>query len=373
VVEAQVVEPLDTRVFSLSFAKVEDAVKTVKEVVSARGKVIADSRTNNLIVTDTHANLAVIQGAIKAIDMITPQVLIQAKIIETDLATTQKLGIDWTIGAGVSGATHPTYWPFRRTSGNKYQPTYYTTATDGTILEHNAFPDFPSANFGVGTLNASALAATLEVLLNDSNTSIKSMPSITTLDNNTAGIKVVTKDPLPNYTYNSQTGQWEINGYTQLEYGVSLEVTPQINKEGFVTLVVKPNVSEVTGQRTFSSGGSGASVQIPILDEQTTVTKVMVRDGETLVIGGLIRDKVEEIVKKVPILGSIPVLDFFFKHKSKSVVKKNLLIFITPTIVTPSRGDSSAAPEAAAAAQEKAVAKVPVQVQATAQVPAKGQ
>ncbi len=74
---------------------------------------------------------------------------------------------------------------------------------------------------------------------------------------------------------------------------------------------------------------------IPVLDTQTTFTKVMIKDGETLVIGGLVKDKVIDVVNKVPLLGDIPVMGYFFKHKGKTTVKKNLLIFVTPKIVTP--------------------------------------
>jgi len=319
--ESKIAEPLDTRIFLLNFAKVEEVKPIIEKMLTAQGRLTCDKRTNTLVVTDTQSNLLKLERAIKTLDSITPQVLIEAKVLETDLDLTRKLGINWNISAAVSGSKRPHIWPFTTHSENKYLDTDIPS---------------PSSGFSYGTLDASSLSAVLEVIFNDQNTKILSMPKITTLDNHTATIDVVTEDPVPNYTYNSETGSWEIAGYDWVKYGVSLEVTPQINREGFITLTVKPVVSENLGDKEFTSS-SGAIARIPKLYTQTTSTKVMIKDGETLVLGGLIRDKVVDTVNKVPILGDLPLLGFFFKHKSKTVEKKNLLIFITPKIITPNK------------------------------------
>ncbi|OQX81344.1 MAG: hypothetical protein B6D56_02715 [Candidatus Omnitrophica bacterium 4484_70.1] len=319
--ESKIAEPLDTRIFLLNFAKVEEVKPIIERMLTAQGRLTCDKRTNTLVVTDTQSNLLKLEKAIKTLDSITPQVLIEAKVLETDLDLTRKLGINWNISAAVSGSKRPHVWPFTTHSENKYLDTDIPS---------------PSSGFSYGTLDASSLSAVLEVIFNDQNTKILSMPKITTLDNHTATIDVVTEDPVPNYTYNSETGSWEIAGYDWVKYGVSLEVTPQINREGFITLTVKPVVSENLGDKEFTSS-SGAIARIPKLYTQTTSTKVMIKDGQTLVLGGLIRDKVVDTVNKVPILGDLPLLGFFFKHKSKTVEKKNLLIFITPKIITPNK------------------------------------
>jgi len=95
---------------------------------------------------------------------------------------------------------------------------------------------------------------------------------------------------------------------------------------------VKPEVSENLGDKEFSSA-SGVTAEIPVLYTQTTSTRVTVKNGETLVIGGLVRDKTVDTVNKIPIFGDIPLLGYLFKHKNKTVEKKNLLIFITPKII----------------------------------------
>lgn len=316
---AKVAEPLSTEVVTLNFAKVSDVIVTVQKMLTERGRLTSDDRTNTLVITDTQTNIATIVEAVESLDAITPQVLIEARVIETDVDISEDVGINWNISLSAGGAKQPSSWPFTQASDNKYLPF-----------------DFPSpedTDFSYGSLNASSLSTTLEAILSDTDTKILSMPKIVTLDNNTAKIDVLTEDPVPNYTYNADTGAWEIAGYDWIKYGVSLEVTPQINKEGFITLTVEPVISELAGQRTFTSSNSTANV--PIISKQTTTTKVMIKDGETLVIGGLIRDKKVDIVTKVPLLGDIPGLGKIFQHKDKSVVQKNLVIFITPTIVTP--------------------------------------
>ena len=99
-------------------------------------------------------------------------------------------------------------------------------------------------------------------------------------------------------------------------------------------MTVKPKVSEKVDDKVFTSSG-GTTATVPILNTQTTSTKVMIKDGQTLVIAGLIRDKVINVTNKVPLLGDIPILGYLFRHKNKTTQKKNLLIFITPKIVTP--------------------------------------
>ncbi|MCK5392750.1 MAG: hypothetical protein KAI91_00305 [Candidatus Omnitrophica bacterium] len=322
--EAKEIEALDTRVFSLSFAKVETIKPTIEGMLSSRGKLNVDERTNTLVITDVQSNLSNLAKTIATLDSITAQVLIEAKIVEINLDVTHKIGIDWDITGIASAGKRPHSWPFSSSSDNKYAKA------------DAAFPVAGGATFGYGTLNASGLQATLDIIFDDTDTNILSMPKITVLNNETATINVKTEDPVPNFTYNKDSDAWEISGFEKYEYGVSLEVTPQINQEGYITLDVKPEVNEKLSDKTFTSG-SGLETTVPVLTTQKTQTKVMIKDGETLIIAGLIRDKTTDVVKKVPLLGDIPYLGYFFKHKSTTKVKKNLLVFITPTIVTPTR------------------------------------
>ncbi|MFH1678963.1 MAG: hypothetical protein ABH914_05045, partial [Candidatus Omnitrophota bacterium] len=180
--------------------------------------------------------------------------------------------------------------------------------------------------------DATGTQAVLELLFTNSGTDMLSNPRIVTLDNQAASIEVVTLDPTPKWTYNEEQNAYVMTDYRQEKYGIILKVLPQINKLGYVTLTIEPEVSEKSGQKTLSS--QGLSVELPIIDRQTSSTTVMIKDGDTLIIGGLTKNKTTETVQKVPILGDIPLLGLLFRHKAKEVVKKDLLIFISPKILT---------------------------------------
>jgi len=322
--EAAAREPLDTRAFALNFSKAEEVKTAIEKLVSERGKITLETRTNNLIITDTKSNLIKIGNIIKDLDRVTPQVLIEAKIVETNLTDVEKLGIKWTIGGTVQGSARPTTYPFTVHSENKYLPDDIPAATTA--------PDKKDSLFKLGTLDATSTTAVLELLFRNTGTEMLSNPRIVTLDNQPASIEVVTLDPTPQWTYNKDTGEYVMTDYRQEKYGIILNVTPQINKLGYVTLSIKPEVSEKSGDKLLQS--TGLSVELPIIDKQTTSTAVMIKDGETLVIGGLIKNKTMDTIQKIPLLGDIPILGFFFKHRAKEVVKKDLLIFITPRILT---------------------------------------
>ncbi len=322
--EAAEKEPLDTHSFPLNFAKAEEVKVAVEKLVSTKGRITLETRTNTIIITDTKSNLIKIGNVIKELDRVTPQVLIEAKIVETNLTDTKNLGIKWTIGGKVKGSARPTTFPFTTHSENKYLPDDIPAATTA--------PDTSGSLFSLGTLDASSTEAVLELLFRDVSTELLSNPRVVTLDNQPASIEVVTLDPTPQWTYNEEQNTYVMTDYRQEKYGIMLSVTPQINKLGYVTLTVKPEVSDKTGTKTLTS--TGLSVELPVIDKQTTSTMVMIKDGDTLVIGGLIKNKVTDTIQKVPFLGDIPILSFFFKYKSKEVIKKDLLIFITPKILT---------------------------------------
>jgi type IV pilus assembly protein PilQ len=323
--EAAVKEPVDTEAFILNFAKAEEIKTAIEKLVSERGKITLEIRTNTLIITDTKSNLIKIGRVIKELDRATPQVLIEAKIVETNLTDTKNLGIKWTIGGTVKGPARPTTFPFTSHSDSKYLPDDFLGPTKK--------PDETGSLFKLGTLDASSTTAILEMLFQDGETDLLSNPRIVTLDNQEATIEVVTLDPTPQWSYNKEQNTYVMTDYRQEKYGIILKVTPQINKLGYVTLTIQPEVSEWLRDKTLSGGTGGISVDLPVIYKQTTKTTVMIKDGSTLVIGGLIKNKTVEAVQKIPLLGDIPLLGYFFKHKAKSVEKKDLLIFLRPKIL----------------------------------------
>ncbi|MFH1777901.1 MAG: type IV pilus secretin PilQ [Candidatus Omnitrophota bacterium] len=331
-------ENLVTEVIPLSFSKASDVVTAISEMTSERGKIKYDERSNLVIVTDIPTNVYKIKQIIERLDTVTPQVMIETKIIETSLSSTEQFGINWQARLNINGSSISHTLPFQKNKsygdlGEKYIPL--PAAADAADFHGGAnTPSFPFAaasDFTFGTLSATDFSLVLEALLSRGKTQILSNPRITTLDNQPAKIHVGTEWPIGQYTYNEDVDRFVITGWEYKQYGILLEVTPTVNKDGYVTLSFKPEVSERTSDITFE----GALV--PVLSTQTVEAKVMVKDGETLVVGGLIKDKTVTTKTKVPFLGDIPLLGLLFTHKAETLERKDLLIFITPHLIIPGR------------------------------------
>ncbi len=344
-------EGLQTKVFSLSYARAKEASKSLEKMLSERGKIEFDTRTNLLIVTDIPANLSKLKEVIKILDKITPQAMIEAKIIEITLGDSEKLGIDWTMKIAAGGSKRPTTFPFTsevKGTGTKMFPkvkvpsqlevvdTSEYSETGQLITEskeekmwHKLMPGFPSVasdKFLFGTLDFSQFRAVLEILNSRADTNIISNLRITTLNNQEAKIFVGQVVPIPKYTYSKESGTQVISGYKDQEIGIKLVVTPNINDQNYITLSINPSIEQIIG----STGPNG---ERPIYSTRSAETKVMIKDGQTLVIGGLISEKKIKYRKKVPILGDIPLLGLLFSKKEDTLSKTDLLIFITPHIV----------------------------------------
>ncbi|MCM8782154.1 MAG: hypothetical protein NC828_03795 [Candidatus Omnitrophica bacterium] len=377
--EAEAVEPIDTQIFVLNFSRAEDIKKAIENLVSQKGKINLENRTNSIIISDTKSNLKKIEEVIKGLDKVTPQVMIEAKIIEATLGTADKLGIDWTMKITAGGAKRPTTLPFSRWSTdheflgkNMYPiPKHETkseyvedmtqwianpnatgpedayvhpyikkitvtsdfpftggeTYSPNSPIKFSSFPGATADQFTFGTLDFSQFQAVLEVLKSRADTKIVSNPRITTLNNQEANIIVGTVVPIPTYSYSTESGTRVISGYQDQRIGVKLTVTPNINEQSYITLNIKPNVEEI-------AGWTGPGNERPIISTRGAEAKVMIKDGQTLVMGGLISEKKIKSDKKVPFLGDLPIIGtLLFTKKSETVDKTDLLIFITPRIV----------------------------------------
>jgi type IV pilus assembly protein PilQ len=330
-------EPLSTETFLLNFSKAEDIVKTLDKMRTARGSINFDQRTNSVIVTDIQSNLMLFREVMKKLDAVTPQILIEARIIETGLNNQETLGIKWpssmTATATFPVRTHTFPWSTdpTGTNANKYLPAQHwvNPADFGDLVA--ADPATTAMTFG--TLSATSLSMTLSMLQSRANTNVLSNPRIVTLDNQLATIEVGNKYPLPKYAYSDTQDKLTISGWEYIEYGLTFKVTPHINGKGVITLDVEPQIMDESGTVPFDFGG-GSPTYVPVLTKETAKTNVMIRDGETLVIAGLIKDKKTKVTTKVPVLGSIPFLGRLFSHKDDVVTKTELVIFITPHIIT---------------------------------------
>lgn len=308
-------KPLVTKTYIINYGKASEIIASIEKLKSDRGKINFDERTNTIIVQDIEESVALIGEVVAKLDRVTPQVLIEAKIVETTLNDSDELGIDWTIAATVAGAKRPTTWPFSVNPSNRF-------TTDD-------FPGAEDSDFSYGTLNASQLQAVFEMLRTRTDTNILSNPKIVTLDNQSAMITVGSQYPIPTYTYNEEQARLQVNGWEYKDIGIIFTVTPNVNSAGYVTLDIEPKITEILDFVTVEN------TSLPRLSNESAKTRVMVKDGETLVIAGLIKDKVTDTKKKVPFLGDVPLLGMIFQKDEKTVTKTDLLIFLTPRIITP--------------------------------------
>lgn len=321
-------EPVETRTFTLNFGVAKEIIVSIEKMKSERGSINYDERTNTLIVTDISKRLDLMEGVIKKLDRTTPQVMIEAKIVETNFSNEENLGIDWTTQASLGGSSRPVSWPFK------------TGSTDNRFAGHIPIPSTvdsgsyaAAASVSYGTLNFTQFQAVLELLKTKTDTNILSNPKIVTLDNREAKITVSeTRHLVTNVTTNAQTGQTE-STIGSKDVGIIFSVTPHVNGVGFVTLDVEPEVSEVTGDNDTIDGNA-----IPVIAKKTAKTSIMVKGGETLVIGGLVKDRIVDTRKKVPLIGDIPIFGLLFQKSEKTNAKTDLMIFITPHIITPDVG-----------------------------------
>lgn len=308
-------EPLVTQTFILNYAKAAKVISSIEKMKTSRGTIDFDDRTNTLIIRDIPSNVELISQIIPSLDQPTPQVLIEAKVVETTLSNTENLGVDWVAKATVQGMKMPTVWPFTAKSENKYLP--------------DAIPTAPAANFTYGTLDASQFQAILEILKTRTDTNILSSPRIVTVDNQKASISVGSQYPIPSYTYNEEQARLQVSGWEYMDIGVLFDVTPHVNNAGFVTMDIQPRITDILDFVTVEN------TSLPRLSNEAAKTSVMIKDGQTLVIAGLIKDKITDTKKKVPLLGDLPIVGLAFRKTSKTISKTDLLIFIKPTIITP--------------------------------------
>ncbi|MFA5519093.1 MAG: secretin N-terminal domain-containing protein, partial [Spirochaetota bacterium] len=287
--------------------------------------IIANKETNSLLINASPDEFKEIYAIVKQLDSVRPQVLIEATIVEVSAESSWGLGIDWSL-AGESGIHQ-----FGGSSVMGSVPSYSTpSGLSGKTL---SVPLTPGAmNIGYVSDTSILNFALLNASATDKNINILSTPHILTLDNHEAEINVAEEIAVPT---NSRITEDNTVYYT-FEYksvGLKLKITPHINRGNMIALELFTEVNSILGETKYLSTGT---IVPPDLGKRDMKTKVAVADGATIVVGGLMRNQKIETETKVPILGDIPLLGWFFKSKSSENSKTNLLIFITPRVVTES-------------------------------------
>ncbi|MDI6808397.1 MAG: hypothetical protein QME66_05380 [Candidatus Eisenbacteria bacterium] len=337
-----VVTPLkfETRAIALDYVGASEIIKPLGKLLSEKGKIeVLENKAggksgyeSKIVVSDYPERVREIERIAKELDSRPKLITIEAKLIETSLGKDERLGINWNVAASASGASIPTTAPFDKTSTRGLgQPTPNTqnlgTTLGAAFPPNEMFPYASTGGFSFGKLSAAEFSATLEMISTRTKTNLVSNPKVTTLEDREAEIMVGTLVPIAKYERNKETGTLEIIGYDELKIGVNLTVTPHVTSDGSVTLAVKPVISEIIGWR-------GQFNERPVMSTREAQTQVTIKDGETLAIGGLVREVDSESFHGIPYISKIPLLGrWLFSHKKVTKDKVDLLVFITPHLI----------------------------------------
>lgn len=305
--------PLKVRVIPVSYAKIEDITANIKPFLSERGKVIGDVRTSSLVISDVEENLNRAMKLVQSIDIPPNQVLIEGKVVEATDDFQKSIGVDWNVTGNDFKLPFPGYRG-RDVTGR----TSFDVAPGGT--SSRTF----NLNFQMGTLDILGdLAASLQLYEQKNMAKVLSSPRIVTLHNEPAEINQTTEVPLIQETVTT-AGSTKTATFKPVK--LRLSVTPQITNDGAVIMAVDVN-------RDFLSGTADAQTGARAVNSRAAKTKVLVKNGQTAVIGGIYQSDQSTGENKVPVLGDIPIIGWLFKSQSKTDNRNELLIFLTPRIL----------------------------------------
>ena len=314
-------EPIVTRVFYIRNLNATEVQTSLRQNLSPRGTMTVSAASNALIISDTESKLEVLRQLLDGVDLEVPQVQIEARIVQADTTYTRSLGVQW----GISNVNQ---------LGGAGGTSAFKTGTTGAFGQqvsdflinlpaNPGLPSVPGAGFSIGKADGALLDVRLSAGELLGLTKVIAAPKITTLDKRDA--KIAQGESIPFQTTSLQGTQT-----TFVDANLELNVTPQITsrdpKEIGKQILMKVRATRnAVGARSNPAG--------PSIDRREATTQVLVRDGETMVIGGVFVDTQSNNVAGIPYLSRVPVLGWLFKNKTENVSKQELLIFLTPTIV----------------------------------------
>lgn len=313
---------MDTRVYFLKYVAVTNSrIGTASagmrdalgSVVSTSGKIIEDPATNSIIITDMPSKFPIIEKVIASLDVSVPQVMIEVEILDVDKSDVDKMGLkfsgtDWL---KYSGPNFSAVYPF-----------------SGATLAKGLLGDTGSTR---AVWDMSNLTVALDFLQTRTSTKFLARPKIFVLNNETAELKLSADEAIGSETVTTDSGSTATTTISaeRAETGVSLKVTPQVSMTtGEVTMTLEPTVKEAVSGLTI---GTQTTKDV---EERSFKSTIRIKDGQTVILGGLIRKKSTFIATNVPFFSEIPVLGMFFRHKEDGPRKdREILVFITPRIM----------------------------------------
>jgi len=299
---------IETKIFSLNYASAQEIGSKIQELLSPEiGSVNFDERSNILIITDTSYRLHELSRIVSAFDKKDKEVFIEAKIVQVVLSDDNKYGVDW----------------------QGLVKDYHDLKLIGNFDVLNLSQK--RSQVSVGTLSEDNYSFLIQALEQSGESNILSSPHITAINKEEAKILVGSSEPYVTTTTTTPSSgsiviAEEVNF---IEVGVKLFVVPTIHNDGYITMKIKPEVSSVVSNLVTSNNNI-----LPIVETSVVETTVSVKDGVTIVIGGLIKDEIISSQKKIPVLGDVPVLGAVFRNTADLKKKTEILIFLTPRIIS---------------------------------------
>ena len=355
-------EPTQTDFYTFSYARAATVAPLLTGQLKAKGVTPqVDERTNTIFYSEAKSNVNAIHEFLNRVDRPTRQVMIEARLVEVNSNPVQSYGINWAgvVGSSASPKTFQ-YGGSGLAAASLVQSISPTTGLPTSTVTQTTLPTITTGGTGsliptdflrsgqtgsnlfsnlgnqFAILDIPSFSATIRFLNEDSDAEFLANPRIVTADNLEATIKIVRNQPVPQLNFNEQTATAVFGGFQDKLFGSTLVVKPSINKDNFITMSVKPEISNRVGDQVFNF--AGAQVSSPIIDTRSLEANVLIKSGCTLAIGGLLQDQVTKGITKVPILGDIPIIGYLFQEHLNARAKRDLLIFVTPTIVSQTYG-----------------------------------
>jgi len=290
-------------------------------------QILPDPPTNSLVITASATDYSSIKDVLEKLDIKRRQVYVEAVILEVTLDANSQIGVD-VLGLEPVGSDKYTAIGGSITSSSPVVGLYSGADLKTAVGKLSGLSFGAVRQFQLGGQTFFNVGAMIQAVASDSNINVLSTPQILTSDNQKA--EIVVGDNIPIITSNSQTTGG--NFQTQVErkdVGITLRLTPQILESDLVKLDVFQEISNVRS----NTPADFVNTQGVITSKKSATTTVIVQNDQTVVIGGLISDSINDTIKKVPLLGDIPLLGWLFKSRTKTTTKTNLLIFLTPHVI----------------------------------------
>jgi type IV pilus assembly protein PilQ len=320
-----------SRVYRVTYADVKGVETALKKFMSETGSISSNPGTSNIIVTDMESKILAIDKFLEEIDRSTPQIVVEARVYDITSSDQLDLGVEWNIGRntdyGANGITG---------IGGSSTLSSADNRTDPHMTGQMISPVDKATNmsnvFRFGWLNDSInIDAILRAEQKNVSAKLLANPRIMVVDNEEATIKIVEEVPYQELTETSGGGN--IGTTTFKDVGVELVVTPHLTRDGKIRLKLNPRFSIRTGEDITVASAGGSPIPQPVIAKRETITTALIKDGQTVVIGGLRKQEQTQEVKKIPLLGDLPLLGALFRFEGENTVNSELVVFITPKLI----------------------------------------